>query len=620
MLKLWDQLRRRLNQLRIAAGFSPDWFLIPLAGLIGVFGGLVAAGFGTAVELLSERLFSIQTGGTFASNAALIIAIPAIGGLLVGLIQSKLMKTGPINGVPEVIESLARQQGRIPASVGAGKTVTATCTLASGGSAGIEGPIITIGSSLGSQVGQRLNIKPEHYPTLIGCGAAAATAGIFNAPIAGVLFVLEVILRDFSVRTFMPIVIASVFGTAVAQQTLEVVFPHENQDIVSESLFAVPSEMQQYQFELPEAPAYLLLGIGCGLGGIALAGSLRLSNRLWNKMPGPVWLRPACGGLLLGIMGLLFIVLFPAQDVLEKVTNYHRPVFMGNGYPVIEALLAPASYVGSGERLGVLLLLAVVGFKIVGTALTIGSGGSGGAIAPSLFVGAAIGALLAVLLDKLNLFPGATPATYALAGMAGVIAATLHCPLTAFLLVFEITRDYRVILPVMLVAIVSTTCAQFIHRDSIYTDLLRRKGIRFGQLADMTLLRRMRVLEVEQSEAVRVHPEDPAQRLIDLAMEHACNDFVVVDERDHYVGMVVGDDVRTTLLEREAVPLMIVGELMRSNLPTVTPQETLDVVLDKFSKHEVSSLPLLDDQGKVDGMITRSRLLKHYQHELDRRG
>lgn len=620
MFKLWDQLRRRVNQLRLAVGFSPDWFLIPLAGLIGVFGGLVAAGFGTAVELLSEQLFSIQTGGSVRKYYALIVLIPAAGGLVVGYIQSVLMKTGPINGVPEVIESLARQQGRIPAKIGAGKAVTSLCTLGSGGSAGVEGPIIMIGSSLGSQVGQRLNIKPEHYPTLIGCGAAAATAGIFNAPIAGVLFVLEVILRDFSVRTFMPIVIASVFGTAVAQQTLESVFPHKGGDVVSEALFAVPADMQEYQFELPEAPAYLVLGLACGLAGIALAGALRLSGRLWSKVPGPVFLRPAYGGLLLGVMGLLFLVLFPARDVIDEVTNYQRPVFMGNGYPVIEALLDPAIYTASVEQLGVVLLLTIIVFKVLGTALTVGSGGSGGAIAPSLFVGAATGALLAVALDKLGIFPGATPATYALAGMAGVIAATLHCPLTAFLLVFEITRDYKVILPVMLVAIVSTTFAQFIYRDSIYTDLLRRKGIRFGQLADMTLLRRMRVSEVEQSAAVLVHAEDPAQRLIDLASQYSVSDFVVVDEREHYVGMVVGDDVRTTLLQREAVPLMIVGELMRSNLPTVTPDETLDTVLDKFSKHEVSSLPLLDAEGLVDGMITRSRLLRHYQQQLDRRG
>lgn len=609
------QLTERLTKLRQAAGFSADWFLMPLAAVIGALGGLVAAAFATIVELAGDGLFHLQRNDSAWVAALLLLTIPAVGGLIVGLIQFKLTRSGVINGVPEVIESLARNKGEIKAGVGANKAVTATATLASGGSAGIEGPIISIGSSLGSVIARKLHIKPEHMPALIGCGAASATAGIFNAPIAGVLFVLEVILRDFSVRTFMPIVVAAVFGTAVAQQTLE--FYHDEGG-AGNALFVVPEAMHNYQFELPEAPAYLALGLCCGLVGLTLAGSLRVSNKAWQRTPLPDWVRPAIGGLLLGAMGLLFLRYFPGTTQIKGATGYEQPVFMGNGYPVIEALLDPANY--SGAQLSILLLLAIVVFKIVGTALTIGSGGSGGVIAPSLFVGAALGGLFGVALSELGIFPGATPATYALAGMAGVIAATLHCPLTAFLLVFEITQDYKVILPVMLVAIVSTTCAQFLHRDSIYSDFLRRKGIRVGQLADMTLLRRMTVADVPISQAVSVMPSDPAQRLVDLATDHAVNDFVVIDEKQRCIGMVVGDDLRTALVQREAVPLMIVAELMRSDLPTVRQGQTLDLVLDMFAKHEVSSLPIVDANKRVTGMITRSRLLSSYQKQLNQRG
>eukprot|EP00752_Nemacystus_decipiens_P013539 g11997.t1 len=607
--------RQQLSRLRQAAGFSSDWFLMPLAALIGTIGGLVAAVFATVVDLAGNGLFHLQQSGSQTQTALLLLVIPAAGGLIVGLIQFKLTRSGVINGVPEVIESLARNKGEIKASVGANKAVTATATLASGGSAGIEGPIISIGSSLGSVIARRLRIKPEHMPALIGCGAASATAGIFNAPIAGVLFVLEVILRDFSVRTFMPIVVAAVFGTAVAQQTLEL---YHDEGGVGSALFVVPEAMHDYKFELPEAPAYLALGLACGLTGLVLAGSMRLSSKAWQKTPLPAWVRPAVGGLLLGGMGLLFLHYFPGTAQIREATGYEQPVFMGNGYPVIETLLDPELY--SKTNIGLLLLLAVLVFKIVGTALTLGSGGSGGVIAPSLFVGAALGGLFAATLDALGIFPGATPATYALAAMAGVLAATLHCPLTAFLLVFEITQDYKVILPVMLVAIVSTTCAQFLHHDSIYTDLLRRKGIRFGQLADMTLLRRMTVADVPRTQAVSVVPSDPAQRLIDLAAVHAVNDFVVCDESGRCAGMVVGDDVRTTLVQREAVPLMIVAELMRTDLPTVRPGDTLDIVLDMFAKHEVSSLPIVDAGERVAGTITRSRLLSTYQQQLNRRG
>jgi CIC family chloride channel protein len=589
---------------------------MPLAALIGAIGGLVAAVFATVIELAGDGLFNLQHSGSAWKAALLLLAIPAVGGLIVGLIQFKLTKSGVIYGVPEVIESLARNKGEIKASVGANKAVTATATLATGGSAGIEGPIISIGSSLGSVIARKLHIRPEHMPALIGCGAASATAGIFNAPIAGVLFVLEVILRDFSVRTFMPIVVAAVFGTAVAQQALEL---YHGEGGVTNALFVVPEAMHDYQFELPEAPAYFALGLACGLAGIALAGSLRVSNKAWQRTPLPAWVRPAVGGLLLGAMGLIFLRFLPGTAQFEDVTGYEQPVFMGNGYPVIESLLDPKNYTGV-EQLSIILLVAIVLFKIVGTALTLGSGGSGGVIAPSLFVGAALGGLFAAVLSQLGIFPGATPATYALAGMAGVLAATLHCPLTSFLLVFEITQDYKVILPVMLVAIVSTTCAQFLHRDSIYSDLLRRKGIRFGQMADMTLLRRMTVAEVPVSQAVTVVQSDPAQRLIDLSAQYAVNDFVVCDEANRYEGMVVGDDVRTTLVQREAVPLMIVAELMRNDLPTVRPGDTLDVVIDMFAKHEVSSLPIVDAQERVTGMITRSRLLREYQQQLNTRG
>ena len=178
-----DTLRKladRLNKLRQAAGFSADWFLMPLAAIIGTFGGIVAAVFATIIELAGDGLFNLQQSDSDWQAALLLLAIPAIGGLVVGLIQFKLTKSGVIYGVPEVIESLARNKGEIKASVGANKAVTATATLASGGSAGIEGPIISIGSSLGSVIARKLHIKPEHMPALIGCGAASATAGIFN--------------------------------------------------------------------------------------------------------------------------------------------------------------------------------------------------------------------------------------------------------------------------------------------------------------------------------------------------------------------------------------------------------------------------------------------------------
>lgn len=621
-------------------GFPSDWFLIPLAAIIGCLGGLVATGFEWLVEASSEFFFGHLGQQEFpGSEYALLILLPAAGGLAVGLIQTFLNRPGGTHGIPEVIESLAKRHGKMHLQSGVWKVITSSLTIGSGGSAGVEGPIIQTGSVLGSVVARWLHVGREHMHTLVGCGAAAGMAGIFNAPIAGVMFVLEVLLRDFSFKTFIPIVIASVFGTAVAQAMGENV-----------ALFAIPPSMREYGVVLGEFWAYAVLGLLCGLLGVAFAGLLRLSEAGWDRVRAPRWFKPALGGALLGMTGIVFVLSFG-----QPVRGFEPPLFFSNGYPVIEALLDPLSYRPPpiSEQLGVtlpgtpsadvasaqtppppppmiarpmrsepvmsatvLLLGAALLFKVIGTMITIGSGGSGGIIAPSLFMGATLGGGLGLALEHLGVFPGINPATYALAGMAGVIAATVHAPLTAFLLVFEMTQDYKLILPVMLVAILATTTSQIVSRDSIYTAWLRRRGIRVGALSDMVLLRRLEVADVPLSPAVVVYAEDPAQRLVELAEEYSASDYVVVDADQQVVGMVVGADVRTTLVQREAIPLMICGELMRTELPTVTRHETLDVVLDKFSQHDVASLAVVDEDNRVRGVITRSRLMKQYQRAL----
>ncbi|MEL7089129.1 MAG: chloride channel protein, partial [Planctomycetota bacterium] len=411
-------------------------------------------------------------------------------------------KTKSDPGIPQVVEALARRHGEVPARSGALKAVTSSITIGSGGSAGVEGPIITIGSSLGSSVARLLHIGREHMQTMVGCGAAAATAAIFNAPIAGVIFVLEIILRDFSLRTFIPIVVASVFGTAVAQAILG----------QNEAVFFVPEVVRAgYGFNVAEIGHYIVLGIGCGLLGALFIRTLRWSEKLWNAVKLPFWAKPALGGALLGGLGVAFYLLGYGN---QPVVGHSPPTFFGNGYPVIEALLNPHSYLpehpdepGTLRDATLALIALTLGFKLLGTCLTLGSGGSGGVIAPSLLMGATLGGGFALACQQLGIFPGASPATFALAGMAGVIAAVAHCPLTAFLLVFEITADYQIILPVMLVSILATTVAQLIFRDSIYALWLRDRGIKMGTYSDLTLLRRMTCHDVPLTPAVVVQPD-----------------------------------------------------------------------------------------------------------------
>ena len=434
-----------------------DLGLLIIAGIIGALGGLIAAGFGTLIEHGGEWISSQTLTRNLPIAIAALLLLPTLGGLLTGLIQEKIAKTGVTHGVPEIIASVARSGSRISIRTGIHKFLATCSTLLSGGSAGLEGPSITIGASLGSQIFQRLGLPARHGPTLIGCGAAATMAGIFHTPIAGVLFVLEVILRDFSVKTFMPIVVAAVLGTAVSEAVLGME--------LSDALFAVPEALLHAPITLAQLPLFGLTGILCGLSGFALLRLLHASELLWSRSPLPAWLRPACGGLTLGLLGAGWLL-------LHQNPSGHWPGFMGNGYGVIIGLLNPETYTGTGALTG--LLIALLLLKLVGTALTIGSGGSGGVIAPSLVLGACCGALSGLI--AATILPGANPAIFALVGMVGVIAAVLHCPLTAFLLIFELTHDYHTILPSMLVAITATLLAQKLHPENAYSIQLHPHG------------------------------------------------------------------------------------------------------------------------------------------------
>ncbi len=642
--RLW----RRVNDALVAVGFSREWFLIPLAAAVGVLGGVLAVGLEHLVEASGRffygHLVTPNPSDSGYLHLGLLLLLPAAGGLLVGLIRRYLIRIDVEHGVPQVVEAMAKHEGRMSTRSAVSMAVCSSLTIGSGGSAGVEGPIVSIGSVAGSKIAQFLGIGREHVHTLIGCGAAAGIGGIFNSPITGVLFVLEVVLRDFSFKTFIPIVIASVFGTVTGQALTD----------EADALFVVHGELHQYHVTLMEVGPYAVLGVLCGGMGVLFATMLRASEALWRRVPGPDWLKPTWGGLTLGTLGVAFLL-----TVGVVVPSHEPPPFYGNGYPVIRAVLNPDSYRpgttptpsppvsapsdSGGDALitpeglasaaleaveegspaapllqgGMMVLLLLLAFKAAGTCLTLGSGGSGGIIAPSLFMGAALGGGFGLLMQTTGLTPDATPAAYALTGMAGVIAATIHCPLTAFLLVFEVTQDYQIILPTMLVAMLATTSSQLINRDSIYTSWLRKHGVRVGSFSDMTLLRRLRVGDVPIAPAVTVEPEEPASRLVDLAHDYAASDYVVADADQRYLGMVVGEDLRAALLEREALPLMIVAELMRSELPTVTRGDPLDGVLDKFSRHDVSSLAVVDKDAKVRGVMTRSRLIRQYQQALE---
>ncbi len=637
-----DRLRSIFNAITRRLSLRRDWYLIVIAAAIGCVTAMGAIGF---VELLhvAERF----VGSVYSNNPWWIIPLPLIvGATLTSLLVYYFAPEAKGTGLPEVMDVLYRKNARIRPRVGLVKTIASVCTIGSGGSAGAEGPIVQIGASIGSGLAQLLRLPREYAATLLGCGAAAGIASVFNAPIAGIFFVLEILLRDFSLRTFTPIVVASVMSTMLTQA-----FYGENQ-----AIFAVTGAMAEYQFDIFELPSYLVLGVVCGIVAVGFVKSLYVSEDLFDKLKLHPLLKPIIGAVMLGALGIAFMQL-PAGDAVPRETpaqlvehaqaveahgltstpvhaegeaehnaDYAQsiPPFFGNGYETIRGLLDPASYTGGallagGHRAEFLLLALLVLCKCVATCFTLGSGGSGGVFAPSLFLGAASGAACGAVLEALGLLPeGSSPAAYALVGMAAVVAATTHAPLTAILILFELTRDVYVLLPIMLAAVMSTAVAQTVMRDSVYSLKLRRRGVLVGTMADLTIMRRLTARAVQTVPHVSVRPGDPLSRLLELRGSYHVADFVVTDDDGHYVGMVTAQDVRTALIEREAIPYLLVEELLRTDLPTVHPDDTLDRVLEKFSKHDVGSLALVDvrDEDKPVGLITRSRLMRRYQEAL----
>ncbi len=608
-------LVKRMQPVAARLGLARDWYLITLGAFIGTITAFGAVLFKGALDAVADRGIALHASLPFWT----LPLVPMLGALGAALMVHLLAPEARGHGVPDVIDAVYRKGARLRPRAAIVKSLASISTIGSGGSAGAEGPIVQIGSAIGSGFAQLIRAPREHTTTLLGCGAAAGIASVFNAPIAGVFFVMEILLRDFSLRTFTPIVVASVFSTATTQAVLA----DENR----EAIFAVGETLTKYEFTYEELPSYAVLGLVCALVAVGFIRVLYAAEDIAERIRVHPIVKPIAGAFLLGVLGLGYIALLGALGHAAEV-----PDFFGNGYETIEHLLEPASYLGAGLEtpgpgFGVMaaspqlwLLALLVILKSAGTASTLGSGGSGGVFAPSLFLGATAGGGFGIALDALGLVPaGGSPASYALVGMAAVVAGTTHAPLTAILILFELTNDYKVILPIMLAAVMATVVAQLLMRDSIYSLKLRRRGVHVGTTADHSLLRRLTVRDVQPIPHVAVRPAEPLSKLVSLRDAYKIVDFVVIDADGTYVGLVTAEDLRTALIERDAIPYLLVAELIRDDIPVVTPDEPLDSVLRKFSSLDVSSMALVESaetKRPVLGMLTRGRLMRRYQQAL----
>jgi len=569
-------------------GMPERTFMVLMAIAIGILGGFGAVLFRLAIKVSQGAFFgtldyTLDYVGRLPWYARFLA--PAVGGLVVGPVVHYLARETKGHGVPEVMESIVLREGRIRPRVMFAKVAASAVCIGSGGSAGREGPIVQIGSSLGSTLGQIFSVKGLRLRTLVACGAAAGIAGTFNAPIAGALFAVEVLLGDFGVSQFSPVVLSSVAATVVSRHFLGD-FP----------AFEVP----EYEFvNVFEILAYMVLGVAAALVALAFIRTLYATEDLFEKIPLPAVAKPALGGLVVGAIGIYF------------------PHIFGVGYGAITLAL-------HGRLLWTVLALMLC-LKIAATSVTLGSGGSGGVFAPSLFIGAGLGGLVGTVAHSLFPTLTASPGAYALVGMGAVAASGMHAPLTAIIIVFEMTGDYRIILPLMVSCVIGVLITTRVMRDSIYTMKLSRRGVRIVRGQEANILASLKVSQVMKREFEAVNESASIKELVDLVIRSPHINFFVLGDGDRLIGVVSLEDIRNILNQAERLgSLLVAYDLMSPVVYRCKPSTTLDKVMKAFGEIRtgVEELPVVaeDDPDRLIGVVHKSDVIVAYNREVAKRG
>jgi CIC family chloride channel protein len=570
----------QFNFLRVKS--SEYLFMILLALLIGVGGGFGAIGFRYLIRLAQWGAFRTWNFNLAVASTTpwyILIFIPAIGGLVIYPLLNRFASEAKGHGVPEVMESIALRGGVMRPRIVLIKALASAICIGTGGSVGREGPIVQIGSAFGSTIAQILRLSPSKVRTLVGCGAAAGIAGTFNAPIAGALFALEVILRDFGVSHFTPIVISSVISTVICRHFLGdmpafIVLPYK---LVS-------------AYELLN---YGLLGLMAGAIGVTFTNLLYKTEDFFEGLRVPGLTKPLIGGLILGSLALYF------------------PEILGVGYEAIDKTLA-------GE-MTLYFMFALILIKLIATSVTLGSGGSGGIFAPSLFLGSMTGGFLGTVFH--SLFPSMTAGAgaYAMVGMGAVVSATTHAPLTGMIIIFEMTGDYKIIPPLMVACVISTVLASRLKGSSIYTEKLVRRGVKLTEPLEINLLRKLPVTQILTPKPATVSERTGFEDLMNFIVTTPHSEFFVLRNENQYAGTISIHHLRKVLFEGDLLnTLVIARDMADSTYPILRPDDTLDIAMKLFTHAHINELPVVDG-GKFYGSVRKSDVLETYHQELSKR-
>lgn len=545
--------------------------LILIAVIVGTCSGLAALALNRSLIAMFEWLHHLRIYWW-------AFLLPAAGAALSSIFLEKVVNEAAGHGVPEVIYSVSRYGGLLRLRSSFSRLISSCLTIGTGGSAGPEAPVVMSGAAIGSNIAKFFALNDRQRVTLVGCGAAGAISSIFNAPIAGMVFTIEVILGEWSAVNIIPIAIASVAGTELSRllQGNQIVFEHV-----------------RFNIAFIDIMACIGLAVLCAGASVLLTRLLKGMGRTAGRVKAPLWLKAAGGGCVVGLIGM------------------HMPVVLGEGYHSIQAMI------GGTFSTGLAFVAIAVLAKMAATAFTLGWGGSGGIFAPCLVIGSLTGlvyhrALLAIWPQVAWVEEGC----FALLGMAGLVSGILQAPLTAIFLVVEISGGYEVILPLILVSAVSTTLCHYLEPASFYLKELVERGHLLRPGTDARVLTDLSVSELLETDCICV-PQDMVLRdFIKILKRSRRNHFPVEDaQTGQFLGMVHLDDLRPHLFNPGIYDAVFLDQVMDRSVITANLDDDVSEILRQMDVYNLFSMPVLSD-GKYVGMVSKATLLDKYRKEL----
>ena len=565
-------------------------FVLILALVVGLLSGFAAL----LLKLIIEEIASLLTAHVSITQGNYSYLIfPIVGILIVSLFVRYVVRDNISHGVTRVLYAISQKKSRLKVHNMWTSLVASSVTIGFGGSVGAEGPIVFTGAAIGSNLGGAFRLSPRILMLLVGCGAAAGIAGIFKAPIAGMLFTIEVLMLDLTAASVMPLMIASITGATVA-------YVFTGYDV--EFFFS-----QSEPFVTSRIPYVILLGVFCGFVSLYFTKMMNMMERTFGKLKNP-WLKLLFGAVILSSLIFLF------------------PPLYGEGYGPINLLLnGQFSQIFDGSlfydyRNDVWMVILFIGMiiltKVFATSATNGSGGVGGTFAPSLYVGCMAGFFFAILINTLGLCDGElSTKNFALMGMAGVMSAVMHAPLMAIFLTAEMTGGYELFLPLLIVSTISYGTIRLFLPWSIYTMRLAQRGELLTHEKDKTVLTLLKMDSVIETDFIEVHPDMTLKEMVGVISRSNRNLFPVTDDKGSLLGIVLLDDIRNIMFRPDLYRKMRVSKFMAMVPAKIEVGESMDKVMKLFDDTNAWNLPVVE-KGKYVGFVSKAKIFNSYRRVL----